>query len=161
MSKLTMRFWVVLLTFTLGLAATFFWLRYNPFPETYENVDWAKIPTVEYCELKNNPRRYDGDIVRLKARLNWFMHGFYLTGGDCSDPGEGHQAWMAVGFYKPKREELWPQFDRMQVTGRYGEPADIVVVGRFTYRNFLGGSDHIQDRTHLQFEVHTLEFAAR
>lgn len=159
MRNFTLRFWIVLLTFAFGVITTFLWIRFDPFPEKYEDVKFGEIPTVEYCELKNNPRSYDGNIIRLKTKLNWFMHGYYLADGNCS--GEGDEASMAIDFYEPKKEEPWKIFKEFHEKDKLWEPVDIVVVGRFSYKNFLGGTDHIQDRTHLQFEVHTIEFASR
>lgn len=160
MKKLASPYWIVILTFVVGISATFVWLRYFPAIESFENVNFTKIPTVELCELRNNPRSYDVKIIRLKSKLNWFTHGYFLTDDKCL--GIDDESRIAVNFFEPKREDLWAKLNSFHNPNRIGwQPVEMVAVGRFTYKNFIGSNDGIDERTHLQFEIHTIEFAAR
>lgn len=157
MKKFVPRFWIVLLTFAIGITSTIVWLRYNPFIESYENVNFSEIPSVAYCDLKNDPRKYDGKIIRLKnVKLYWFMHGYFLAHEDCLS--EGDRAKAAISRYEPKRESLWNTMEQFHQKDKMWEPVEIIVVGRFTYKNRFGGSDGIEDRTPLQFEIYDFEY---
>ena len=159
MKNFIFRFWIVILTFTFGVTATIIWLRYIPFVELYDKVNLAEIPFVEYCDLRNNPRKYNGKIIRINARLNWFMHGYFLADENCS--GEGDSARTAIDVYEPKRDLLWETLKQFKESGKMWKPVKIIAVGRFSYKNWIGGSDHIQDRTPLQFEIYEIESASR
>jgi len=160
MRKLSSPYWIVILTFVVGITATFSWLRYFPVIESFEKINFTKIPTVELCDLRDNPRKYDGKIIRLKSKLNWFMHGYFLTDDKCL--GVDDESRIATSFYEPKMNELNKQLLSFHDPSRIGwEPVEMVAVGRFTYKNFIGHNDGMDERTHLQFEIHTIEFATR
>jgi hypothetical protein len=51
-----------------------------------ENVSmWnaGNLPILSYCELANNPEKYDGKIVRLSATLYQNMHGLKFLDAIC------------------------------------------------------------------------------
>lgn len=156
MKKNTLKFWIVLFTFVIGIISTFLWFRLNPVIESFEDVDLSTIPNVAYCDLVNDPRKYDGKIIRLKyEKIHWFMHGYYLANENCA--GEGDSERTAISFYEPNRDLLWKTLDQnLQRTNH--KAIEVVMAGRFTYKNILGGSDAIEDRTHLQFEIYKIEF---
>ena len=159
MKRFIFRLSVVLLTFAFGITATVVWVYYNPPIESYEQVIFDDLPVVEYCDLKNNPRKYNGKIVRVNTRLNWFMHGFFLADANCS--GEGDDARTSISFYDPKRAELYKYLEQFREAGKGWEPVKIVAVGRFRYETPRGFSDGIEDRTSLHFEIYKIESAFR
>lgn len=156
MKKFVLRFWIVILTFAVGITSTIIWLKYNPFIESYENINFSEIPSVAYCDLKNNPRKYDGKIIRIKyVKLYFFTHGYFLADENCL--GEEDLGRTAINVYEPNQDLLWNTMKQFHQKDKMWEPVEIVVVGRFTYKNRLGGSDGIEDRTHLQFEIYEFE----
>jgi hypothetical protein len=159
MKRFIFRLLVVLLAFGFGIMATVVWVYYNPPVESYEEVIFADLPVVEYCDLKNNPRKYNGKIVRVKARLNWYMHGYFLADANCS-AGSG-DARAAITFYEPKREEIYKDVENFRERNKLWEPVKITAVGRFKYEKPRGLSDGIEDITSLHFEIYQIESAAR
>src|ERR1044072_2658222 len=86
MLKVTTWLAVALCTFILGFLAATLWfpgarnLQENPCPPQRANdtlalepsVDLsasANLPILAYCELVNNPDRYSGKVVRIRATL--------------------------------------------------------------------------------------------
>jgi hypothetical protein len=159
MKRFISRLSVVLLTFAFGVAATVTSVYYNPPVESYEEAVFDDLPVVAYCDLKNNPRKYNGKILRVNARLNWFMHGYFLADANCS--GEGDDARAAITFYKPKNEEFYKYLEQFREGGKLWEPLKIIAAGRFKYEKPQGLSDGIEDRTSLHFEIYKIESAAR
>jgi len=159
MKKFDLKFEIFSAAFVFGIIVTFLWFRYFPPLESLERTNLAQIPTVKYCELESNPRSYDGKIIRVKTNLYFFTHGYFLADNNCL--GKGDERRTAVGFYEPKRELLWKKTEQFQQEIKWFEPVEIVAVGRFTYKNLLGGSDGIEDRTHLQFEIYDIEYAGK
>lgn len=158
MKRFVSWFFVILLIFAFGVVVTAIWLNHNSPAESYEQLNLAELPNVEYCDLKNNPERYSGKIVRLNAQLNWFMHGYFLADANCS--GEGDSARAAVCFYE-NREEFYKSLERYREPHKLWEPLKIIAVGKFTFEKPRGSSDGIEDRTSLHFEIYKIESVAR
>lgn len=129
-----------------------------PMPTPIESVE--AVTTVPYCELLKNPRVYDGRIIRLSAELpNGAAHGFFLLDTACAEMRD--ENYTAILFAPADREVLWNRLADFFRKGRPFEPVQVVVVGRFKYREGPGSSDLMADRTHLQLELHTIESASR
>ncbi|MEZ5344655.1 MAG: hypothetical protein R2681_03770 [Pyrinomonadaceae bacterium] len=149
---------IAILAFVVGVGVTFFYFSPVPVPESFDKVNLAKIPSVDYCEIVRNPQKYNGKIVRIEnIKILWFMHGFYFEDEKCR--GEGDSKRTAISFYEPKRETL------MAVLGNFNsknggidpnKALERIVTGRFTYRDSLGSYDAIEDRTLLQFEIYSI-----
>jgi hypothetical protein len=152
-------FWIVVLTCSIGIAATFLWVRFNPEVEKYETTDFTRIPSVEYCDLRANPQKYDGKIIRVKTKLYWFMHGYYLANGNCSEGDD--KANTAISFYPANSSGIGVTLDKFRKPYEPFGPVNLAAVGRFTYKDKLGGTDSISDRTHLHFEIYEIESAEK
>lgn len=158
MKKFIVRFWLILITFTVGITSTIFWIRYNPRIESYDEVEFSEIPAVNYCDLVNDPQKYDGKIIHIKSvKLYWFMHGYFLANENCS--GERDSARTAIDFYEQRQDIIWKKLEEIKGSKNY-ELAEIIAVGRFRYKTQIGNSDHIRDRTNLQFEIYDIGFYA-
>jgi hypothetical protein len=149
-------YWLLIapVTFILGIFLVAIWIRLQPRVYRFEEVVAADVSKTDYCDLVNNPDKYDGKIVRINADLHWFEHGFFLADANCSGNGESLQT--AILVYEPKRDELYKQLDKYM----RGEPTEIAAVGVFRYERSPGYSDHITDRTPLHFEIYNLEYLA-
>lgn len=159
MKRFFYRFGIVILAFAFGVTATIFWFKYNPVIESYDEVNFTRIPSVEYCDLRNDPRKYDGKIVRINAKLNQFMHGYFLADGNCSSDGD--EARAAISFYEPNAEEIQNLINQFREPKKLWEPVNIIAAGRFKYERPRFHSDGIEDRTSLHFEIYKIESAKR
>ncbi len=74
-------------TFALGVAVVLIWLADYKSPNQQSEaislpVQKADLPTempiLAYCELASNPDKYNGKVVRLRAKLNGSKHGAFL-----------------------------------------------------------------------------------
>lgn len=157
-----------MLTFAIGVVATVIWLKYNSvsdsyneviFSETYDEVNLAEIPFLQYCDLKNNPQKYNGKIVRVNAKLSWFMHGYFFADTNCS--AEDDSAKAAISYYEPHSEVLHKELEKYRQPKQMWEPLRVTVVGSFKYERTRGYSDGIEDRTPLHFQIYKIESAAK
>lgn len=156
MKKLIVWASIIVLTFIIGITATFFWFKANPKIESYEDAFTKEIPKVEFCELVKNPDKYNGKVILIKSKLNWNMHGFYLEDFDCGINGD--LGLISVSHYKPNKKQIDEILQPLQLTGINRKPTFIVAVGRFIYKREIGQSDQMIDRTHLNFEIYKIEF---
>lgn len=152
-------FWIVSLAFILGVIITAIWVKLYPRIYQFEEAVSADVSKTNYCDLVKNPYKYDGKIVRIDANLHWFMHGYFLADIRCSD--EGDSARMAISFNEQKSNELYKQLEKYHQPGEMWKPLEIIAVGVFRYEMSSGSSDHIVDRTSLQFEIYKIEYTAR
>lgn len=79
-------FWLLVsvFTFALGVAIVFVWLDGHKSPNqqseavsllTQEADIPNEMPILAYCELANNPEKYNGEVVRVRTKLDQFIHG--------------------------------------------------------------------------------------
>lgn len=158
--------WLVILclTFLLSVTLTVLWFKSNQPLVSYEESLTKNVPSVEYCDLRNDPYRYDGKVVRLTADLYRFMHGYYLSDANCNDKFEDSgtdESKTAVLFYETYRMESFEYLEKFNESGKLWQPLKITVVGRFQYKRASGFSDGIEDRTSFHFEIYKVDSASR
>lgn len=132
-----------------------------PFSILNDEIVPPNLPILDNCELVNNPEKYDGKIVRVRAKL-WFMiHGYSFISENCT--GETKQT--AVIF--PKSEELGFEIENKiaKDTGLteyhpWNFP-EIIAVGRFSRVEPSRKSDSMEDNTYLHFELIEVEKASK
>lgn len=143
----------------VGLSATLLWLNRGPNYESFEEIDKLPVPTVAYCELRNNPGIYSGKIVRIETEFFSFRHGSYLYDEDCQQSDVTGRlidnSRTAISYYPSSADSLMEQFKPF--THKVGVKAHARMVGRFTHEHPEGMSDHIIDRTSFKFEVYSIE----
>src|SRR5687767_9926488 len=101
MRRVTLWLAVALCTFMLGFAVASIWLpvarnaREIPCPPPPQAKDTlalapgddlsasANLPILAYCELSNNPDRYSGKVVRVRATLGGSIHGILFYEETC------------------------------------------------------------------------------
>jgi len=121
----------------------------------------AGRPVLDYCELANNPERYDGDVVRVRARLWFSMHGYFFLDERCY--GDNKQSGIMI----PQDGDTWEKIESKiakdlgvdEFTG--WEFPVIVAVGKFRRVEPSKTSDAVYDNTHLIFEIMNVESAVR
>ena len=129
-------------------------------PESFEEIEIAKLPQIDYCELRNSPDRYDGRIVRIGAQIGNFGHGYYFDDERCNK--KVHENLLdddktAVQFYGPQADNVSDALERTGLVCCYSEPTSIIAVGRFTREYPSSGSDRMPDRTSFHFELFSVE----
>ena len=128
--------------------------------EPFDQVKIAGLPELDYCEIRTNPERYNGKVVRIRAKLSSFIHGLYFHDERCgvkSYEGLLDDNRTAVTFFEPKRSELYDTVERIRDPNVPREPVEVIAVGRFTRGYPTGQTDHISDRSSYHFELYLVE----
>lgn len=115
------------------------------------------LPILAYCELVNNPARYDGRVVRVRSRLALGIHGLLFLDRACSD----WDKQTAVIFNEKDLDEIRRVLVEAGGPKHYRyEPLDLVAVGKFKRVTPTGESDSYVDTSPLHFEVLRVETAS-
>ena len=154
-------FWILvsIVAFGLGFASAYVWL-YEPNTTHSDLADGvAEQPILAYCELANNPEKYDGKVVRVSARL-WFMrHGYSFYSRNC----EGETKQTAVVFRNDESgeriEARIAQETGLNEYNPWGFP-EIIASGKFSRVQPSRKSDSMEDNTYLHFELSEVEKAS-
>lgn len=131
--------------------------------ESFEEAGIATLPLSDYCELRHEPDRYGGKIVRISAQIGNFGHGYYFDDDRCNKKVYENlldDDRTAVKFFEPRAAELSDALERAGFVCCYAKPTSVMAVGRFTREYPSSGSDHMLDRTSFHFELFLLEPAA-
>lgn len=153
---------ICLLTVICGGSAFFIWKYFFRYLEPFDNGKISTLQVVPYCEVKQNPTKYDGKLVKIDARLFWFMHGYFLQDQACSEAIDAKyldSSRTAILFAEIRGDELHQQLRAFHSPGKLFTPVRIIAVGRFTFRSPGGYSDSINDRTPFHFELFSIEHA--
>lgn len=155
MKRLTKRLLIFTLTFILGVAATtLLYLKLNaPDVQTSETatnpvqpakpVETADLPILNFCELANNPEKYNGQIVRLGTRMNFGLEGSWFSDSRCpfNDNAEANLAENSA-FALSYNKEAWKIISKARVrkdSEYLALKVDMTVVGRFKNEIYRGG----------------------
>jgi hypothetical protein len=128
--------------------------------ERFEEIDIAKLPQIDYCELRDSPDRYDGKIVKIRAQIANFGHGDYFDDERCSRKVYENlrdDDRTAVRYYEPHAAKLRDALKQAGLVCCLGDPTSIIAIGRFTREYPAGGSDLMSDRTSFHFELYSVE----
>lgn len=162
--------WILIsfLTFALSVATAFVWFKppnstnekSEPVSSPQEFRSSTEQPILAYCELANNPEKYDGKIVRVRARL-WFMiHGYSFLSKYCD--GEAKQT--AVIFPDDKRGlEIENKIAKDIGLTEYNPWSfpEIIAIGKFSRVEPSRKGDLMTDNTYLHFEILEVEKASK
>ncbi|HEY0051083.1 MAG TPA: hypothetical protein VGB68_17450 [Pyrinomonadaceae bacterium] len=103
------------------------------------------------CEIRKNPERFNGKLLRIKARYNFMMHGALLeSSAECGLSRSIDEA-ISIGFRSEKDYEIIRNLQAL--------PVDIIAVGEFSASAPSRESDSIRDRTPYRFTGFCLEEA--
>ena len=177
MKNSAVRLIAALVTFTVGVALVTLWLGHQHTghtrraktpchrraqaetpPPAAPRADFAAdeglLPVLAYCELVDNPERYDGKFVRVRASLRMSIHGLFLSDVTCGS----YENNAAVDFHEPQREELMEMFFGPDSPTRVRPgPAELIAVGRFEKVVPSRVSDSLLDTAPLRFEMIRVE----
>jgi hypothetical protein len=165
MKTIMSRLLVVSLTFILGVGVTLLWPEFHRAPVqspqaspcslslSDEVAAPADLPILAYCELANNADKYNGKIVRVRARLGGFIHGMLFYDQNC--PGAG----AAIFYNQQNKEEIRRSLAQARGSDDWLIPVEVIAVGRFRKVVPSYDSDTIYDTASLQFEIIRIEKA--
>lgn len=158
-------FWLLasIFTFALGVAIVFVWLNDHKLPNqqsevsssTIQKADTPKeMPILAYCELANNPEKYNGKVVRVRAKLNHFIHGPFFADDNCADSGK-----TTAVIFSPKLEnEIINKLKSKTKSEKFSFwDAEIIAVGKFSRVKPTQESDALVDNIDLRFEILEIE----
>ena len=147
--------------FSCGIASTLLWFGWSRTANAPQNVSSVnkeeELPILAYCELANNPDKYDGKVVRVSARLLQGIHGLSFLDPNCE--GEIRQA--AVTFDHKREEQIEAQIAAETNSEKYaywGFP-QIIAAGRFSKATPSRQSDSNVDNSYLRFEILSIDSA--
>jgi len=179
MRRVSIWLFVATCTFALGFAAATLWLQsrhpvvtekaLSPNPPCVSTLTLnsdtdisaaSNLPILDYCELANNPERYSGKVVRVRARLSGFIHGRLFYDENCA----GADSRTAVSYHPPTAEEITHILNRARGSDNpmnWLEPVNIIAIGKFEKVTPSNESDTIYDTASLQFEIIRVEKASK
>lgn len=163
MRNLSSKLLIFALTFLFSVGGLLIWVYLFPADESFEEVDISALQTIEYCELRNDPGKYSGKVVRVNAEMYSFMHGLFLYDERCGNKtfynfSDDHRT--AISYYEAKRDEIWNFLTPLKPFD-YKFRFKITAVGRFVKRRPKGFTDSIEDRTSFHFEIFEIEKSER
>lgn len=146
-----------------GGSGFFVWKYLFRYLEPFETAKISTLQVLPYCEVKQNPTKYDGKLVKIDTRLNQFTHGYFLQDNACAEATDAKyldSERTAILYKKSQYDALYEQLREIQRSkkDRFA-PIRIIAVGRFTFRSPGGYSDSIEDRTPFHFELFSIEQA--
>lgn len=153
---------VILFTFALGVSTTFLWIN-NSFDITGQSKAnlFEDLPILNYCELRNNPDKYDGMIIRLRADISSGNHGEYLYDTRC--PGDENikdynDATAAVLYIDWKEQRRVTNVRSERTLRPWTDPVNVIAVGKFR-KNEPTKDSELANNSVFHFVVISLEFA--
>lgn len=163
-------FWLLisLVTFALGVTTVFVLLnRSKSLNEKSESVSSIaqkaniqnELPVLAFCELANNPEKYDGKIVRVSVKLWFFIHGFKFLDKNCY----AEEKEAAVTFAAGRENEIFAKLATETGSTEYNPWTfpEVVAVGKFMRVKPNRKSDAMVDHAYLQFEILEVEKASK
>lgn len=107
--------------------------------ESINNNNQEDLHVLEYCELVNNPDKYDGKIVRLKAEIKGGQHGDHLYDDRCPADESIYAYYDATAavIYKSKedatkiREIRDKRIENKNSQQLWVDPVNVRVIGIF------------------------------
>lgn len=149
---------LIIATLAILLIFAIYFAFFHQSMESFDDVDIASLPIINYCDVRNSPGKYDGKIVKMRAKINDFMHGRFLEDLSCADKyceDLSDDSRTAVTAYKPKRDKIWEKYKELK--GQTRKPAEVIAVGRFTHEYPERSDDSISQRTSFHFELFSLD----
>ncbi|HEY8562342.1 MAG TPA: hypothetical protein VIL74_18340 [Pyrinomonadaceae bacterium] len=142
-------------TVVTSIHLKFFHFR-SPLPELAlptDEADTAESNPLTFCELANNPEKYDGETVRLAAKLHTGLEGSWFSDDLC---GADNAAVISA-----ENNDVWKAIEKATANGKR-EPWDaelnLVVVGKF--KNVVY-KDWCCLTAPFQFEILSVEKASK
>lgn len=158
-------FWIITLLFTFLLGVIFTILIFT----NSENANRSKneklfenLPVLSYCEVSENPDKYDGKIIRLKTMiLGSLHHGEYISAGyNCRGDIKmiGNSETTAALLYIDSFEQKKVSDIRSQRKNTaWSDPLTFVGVGKFSKNEPEKDTDSIKDNSPYHFTIISID----
>lgn len=149
MNRIISWIFVIFVTFTFGVITTLIWLKshQNISPNKNENL-FVNLPALDYCEVRNNPDKYDGKIIRLKASVHSGVEGEYIYDERCPGDESNRTYYDATAalIYLDKQDQKKVTDVRIKRNLKpWTDPVQIIAVGKFR-KNEPTGNDSGYDK---------------
>ncbi len=165
MKRIIFGLFVTFSTFAFGVATDFIWTNsHNISNQKSKKASTIKeskditteLPILAFCELANNPERYDGKIVRVSAKLRMYDDGFKFRDVNCYG-----QEKEAVAAFNGDFEETVRKITKELGKDRYDfwEKIEIIAIVRFNRLKPTGKTKQFIDNAYLKLEVMNVEKA--
>jgi hypothetical protein len=163
-------FWILILltAFALGVATAFGWFNRPKLaneksktilsPQEFHSS--MEQPILAYCELANNPEKYDHKIVRVSARLWFMMHGYSFLNKNCDGETKQTAVILPDGERGLEIENKIAKDIGLTEYNPWSFP-EIIAVGKFSRVEPSRKSDSMEDNTYLHFEILEIEKASK
>ncbi len=147
-------YWLLVtsLTFMLGVIVALLFVKSNQSVNQNLENSYADLPILDYCELANNPEKYDGKIVRVNAQLYGFSPNSRFLDENCNS---NKQAEVIFSKDDVKKVSV-TQAIAFESQFYWGKPK-ILAVGKFSKVSPLEVIDKLGDKLYFRFEVINLE----
>jgi hypothetical protein len=158
---------IAVVTFTLGAATAFVWLNQGRSASTSEHFEGPQstaadgtdsLPILAYCEIANNPAKYDGRLIRISAKLYFATHGYFFLDKNCDDGDQQTAAKYDAELGDEMLQKVAREAgDEEFIPWRF---PDIIAIGRFSRVTPTRQSDSTWDNSVLRFEILKIERAS-
>jgi hypothetical protein len=155
-------FWLIVsvVTFGIGLTSAFLWLGFYKTTTVEPEIITlpTEIPTVNYCEMLNNPDQYDDQIVRLSHKIHYEYHGLVFD-ANCN----GETKSTAVIISHPREADIFHKLEVETGVKNYGwGNPQVTVIGKFSRRRPRGARSNLYaDTLDFRFEIVEVEKAVK
>lgn len=163
-----MKFSIILNSFIFIFAVIYLLIISSCSAHTVESTDKEKLedlPVLEYCDLRNNPDKYDEKTVRLKAEIRVGNHGEYLYDERC--PADAsiktyYDATAAI-IYKNKADEEKirdirdKRIENENSRKLWTDPVNVTAVGIFRKNNPTERDSGYERNAAFHFVINSIE----
>jgi hypothetical protein len=139
MKRTAIGLFIIIFGFGLGVAATLLYLKFSASdirkPETAPNLSLLSnenvppvLPVLGFCELAENPEKYNGKIVRLSGKLTFGLEDAWFSDLNC-----GADNAAVVPFFD---EKVWNSIKKAREREDENFSANelnVIVVGKFKH----------------------------
>lgn len=125
------------------------------------------LPLLNYCDLRNNADRYDGQTVRLKAQIHGGQHGESLYDENC--PGEqnilDYPDGLAAVFYENKSDQIKigeirdKRLKRKDKQKLWTDSVNVTVIGIFKKNKPMNGESSYERNAPFHFFIKSIDFS--
>lgn len=131
---------------------------------TSDDNNFEKLPVLQYCDLRNDPDKYDGKIVCIKTGINGGQHGEYLSSWQCpaDEPNPAYYDAAAVIY---ENKEDWNKIKQIRERrienknsrSQYTDPVYVTMIGLFKKNTSTGKDSSYERSAAFHFIVKSIE----
>lgn len=152
---------VIFFSYAIGVITAFLWSPDASDGASFNNKNlFFKLPIRNFCEVRNNPDNYDGEIIRLRAGINTGNHGDYLYDERCPADEkikDYYDATAAVMYADWREREKVANTRNARKSKPFTAPVSVVAVGKFRKNEPVKNDSGLNGNAVFHFAVISLE----